>query len=144
VVRIRESLVVALSWGMLFALIGMTIGYVIWYFDPDSIDPGEHPIVIGGIIGVLGLMCGALSAAVVFAGRRVQSLRQVSLGQCVLWGAIASAAVPLVTWVPNGMVPMSALMGVVAALATHAIFRRPIDLSEQAGQELARAGRAGN
>ncbi len=49
---------IGLTWGILWAAAFVAIGQVIGILDPDSIDEGEDPILIGAIGAVIGLVSG--------------------------------------------------------------------------------------
>ena len=56
--KLRGLLGFGLTWGILWAAIITVAGMVIGVLDPDSIDPGEGPLVVGAIMGMVGFISG--------------------------------------------------------------------------------------
>ncbi len=56
--KLRGVLGIGLTWGELWAAIGLAVALVVGVVDPDSIDPGEEPIIVAGFVGVVGFISG--------------------------------------------------------------------------------------
>lgn len=96
-----------------------------WIVDPDSIDPGEGPLIAGAIVGFQGLVAGvAFGILLSFAEARKRIL-DLSLVRVAIWGLLASAALPFLTGMPAGMLWLVCLLGAASASASVAIARSP-------------------
>jgi len=113
--KLRGALSIAVTWGGVWAAIFAAIAFVIGIVDPDSIDAGEGPVRIAGIGAMFGFISGAVFAALFTATEGRKTLRDLSLGRAALWGAVATAAFPLLTPVANSMLiifcPVGAALG---------------------------------
>jgi hypothetical protein len=123
--KVRGALGIGLTWGVLWAAIAIVTGLIIGVVDPDSIDPGEGPLVAGRIIGFVGFVSGvAFSLLLSLAEQRRKSILDLSLIRVALWGAVGAAAPLLVTGMPDGMVVFTSPLGAAFASASVAIARR--------------------
>lgn len=122
--KLRGVMGIGLIWGTLWAVIGTTIGLVIGATVPGSIDPGEHPILIGAIIGVVGFICGASFGIVLSFAESRKTILDLSPTRAALWGALGSAALPLLTGMENKLIFITCPLGAVFAAASVAIARR--------------------
>lgn len=122
--KCRGALGLGVTWGVAWAAIFTAIAVVIGIFDPDSIDPGEGPLQIGVIGAIFGFVSGiAFGATLALAdGRKV--LSKLSVGRAALWGAIGTAAFPLLTPVSNSMLIILCPIGAALAAGSVAIAKR--------------------
>ena len=100
-----------------------SIGTVIGIVDPDSIDPGEEPIRIGAIVGLLGLISGLAFASVLAFTERHKKLIHLSLTRVAVWGMIGGAAFPLLTTMVDKLALITGGLGALFAAGTVAIAR---------------------
>lgn len=122
--RLRGALGITLTWGVVWAAVFAAIGVVVGIVDPDSIDPGEDPLRIGLIGGFYGLVSGAAFSALLSLAEGRKVIRSLSLGRAALWGAIATAAFPLLTPVNNSMLIFLCPIGAALAAGSVAIAKR--------------------
>jgi hypothetical protein len=110
----------SVAWAGIFAAIWVVVGIV----DPDSIDPGEGPLGVARIGAIFGFVSGiAFGVTLAMAdGRKV--LRSLSVGRAALWGAIGTAAFPLLTAVNNSMLIFVCPIGAALAAGSVAIAKR--------------------
>lgn len=113
--RFRGVIVIGLTWGVVWSAIGALISIVAGILDPETIEPGEDPVRVGTILGMIGLASGAAFAvvlAVAEAGRKVLDL---GTGRAALWGVLATALVPLVTAKPDQVLTLCPIGAALAA-----------------------------
>jgi len=122
--KVRGVLGVALTWGFLWWAIGLTVGLVIGVVDPDSIDPGEEPIVVGWIIGFVGFLSGLAFGLLLSLAEHRKTVLDLSLPRVALWGILGAAAPLLLTGMPDGMVVVTCPLGAIFAAASVAVARR--------------------
>ena len=122
--KLRGAVGIGLTWGILWAVIGYTISVVIGLIDPDSIDPGESPIRLGAIIGLVGFVSGVGFGAVLSAIERKKTILDLSLVRVAIWGIIGSAALPLLTNMHNSLILFTGPLGAAFAAASVAIARK--------------------
>jgi hypothetical protein len=79
--NLRSLLGIALTWGILWATVMMVVGTIIGVVDPDSIDPGEEPIVLGAMVGLVGFICGVVFSGILFIAERSKTLIDLSLSR---------------------------------------------------------------
>lgn len=115
---------IGLIWGILWAALAMIMGTIIGLIDPDDIGPGEEPIVLAPMIGLVGFICGVVFGAVVSTAERREPAFDLPLMRVAMWGILVSAALPLVTGkgVPEMLVTVP--LGAVSAMASVAIVRK--------------------
>ena len=116
------------AWGAIFALIGVIIGLV----NPESVDPGEGPIRIGGIGFIYGLVSGAAFGVLLSVSERRKGILELSMPRAIVWGVLGTALFPLLTPVHDSMVlivcPIGAALAAGSlALAKHAALRAAPD-----------------
>lgn len=133
--RIRGALGVGLTWAVLWALFGLTIGVAILYFDPASIDQGEDPASMAGILATAGFFCGTLFAGILTFAERKNSLRNMSLWRAAFWGALGGVALPLLTTMNDQVIFNTAPLGALSATLLIALARRAERRTPQAVQE---------
>jgi len=122
--KLRGALGIGLSWAVIWALFGLSIGFAILYFDPASIDQGEDPLNMARIIGTVGFMCGLVFAGVLAFAERHTKLRDMSLWRAAFWGAIGGAALPLLTTMNDQIALNTVPLGVISATFAVALARR--------------------
>ena len=135
--RLRGALGIALTWGVLWAPIGLALGLILAALRPGDIDPGEGPGRIAAVFGVVGFLSGLGSAALLSLGEQRKTIRQLSPARVALWGALGAAAIPLLIGADASMALMTGSMGALFAAGSTVIARRaalrdakPVDLLE--------------
>ncbi len=73
----------------------MIVGVIIGIVDPDSIDPGEGPVVVAAIIGPMGLFSGVAFAILLSITGNGRADFDVSLTRAAGCGVLGSAVVQL-------------------------------------------------
>jgi hypothetical protein len=122
---VRGALGIGLTWGIRWGALTVVMGLIIGVVDPDSIDPGEGPLVAGRIIGFVGFLSGFTFALLLsFAEQWRKTILDLSLIRVVLWGAVGAAAPLLLTGMPDGMVVITSPLGAAFASASVAIAPR--------------------
>jgi hypothetical protein len=114
--KCRGALGISITWGSVWGAIFAAIGLIVGLVDPDSIDPGEGPIVIVGTGAILGFVSGAGFGALLSLAEAGKRIPDLSLWRAALWGALATAVYPLLTPADDSMVFL--LGPIAAALAT--------------------------
>lgn len=122
--KLRGLIGVGLTWGILWAAITALIGLVIGVVDPDSIDPGETPLIAGGIVGLQGFVAGVAFGILLSLAETRKTILDLSLIRVAIWGLLASAALPFLTDMPIGMMWFVGSLGAASASASVAIARR--------------------
>lgn len=122
--KARGILGIGLTWAVGWALVAFAIGTVIGILDPDSIDAGEEPYRIAGLLALVGLACGAAFGVILSFAERHKKVLNLSVLRAGAWGAIGSAAVPLLTAINNTVAVETGVLGALFAAATVAIARR--------------------
>jgi hypothetical protein len=114
---------IGLTWGILWAAIFAAITIVVWVIDPEDIDPGEGPIRVGAIGGAIGLVSGVLFGTLLAFTERRRAVRDIALVRAAIWGAIAAAAIPLLTGRQDQVFVLCPI-GAALAMAAVAIARK--------------------
>jgi len=122
--KLRGIVSIGLTWGTLWGFLMFVTGVIIGIVDPDSIDPGESPVVIGAILGGMGLVSGALFGILLSVAERRKTIRELSVLRAALWGAVAAAAPLVLTPAPDGMVVILCPLGAAFAAGSVALARR--------------------
>jgi len=122
--RARGIVGVGLTWGVSWALIGTAVGITIGIVDPDSIDPGESPLMVGALVGIVGFISGAAFSTLLAIAERRKTLRDLSLTRVALWGMLGSAALPLLTTMNNRVMLVTCPLGIAFATVSLLIARR--------------------
>jgi hypothetical protein len=76
---LRGAVGVGLTWGGAWGGIFAVLGLVAWLFDPDSIGPGEGPVVIIGTGALLGLVSGAVFSGLLLLAEGGKELGRLSV-----------------------------------------------------------------
>jgi hypothetical protein len=119
----------SVAWAAIFALLAVVVGVV----DPDSIDPGEGPLRVAGIGAVFGFISGAGFGLLLSMAEGRKRLRGLSVWRAALWGALGTAAFPLLTSVDNRMLYLVCPIGAALAASWVAIAKRGAPRDEPIG-----------
>ncbi len=119
--KLRDAVVITVSWGILWAALGAVIGLVIGVFNPNSIDPGEHPTGMAWILARVGAISGFIFSVLLFIFERQKTLAELPLFRAVLWGVLASAVFPLLTILERATTTCP--FGAISAMVSVAIAR---------------------
>jgi hypothetical protein len=122
--NLRSLLGIGLIWGILWSLLALTIGTAIGLIDPADIDPGEEPIVLAPIVGLVGFIGGVVFAALVSTAERGEPIHDIPLIRVALWGVLVAAAVPLVNGKVLPEVLVTIPLGAISALLSVGIVRK--------------------
>lgn len=137
--KLRGVLAIGLTWGVLWAAIGAVTALIIGATIPGSIDPGEDPLTMAGIIGLVGVFSGMAFGTVLSLAERRKTLLQLSPIRAAVWGIVGGAALPLLTTMNNELMFITCPLGAVFAAGSVAIARR----GELRGSEHGKAGPPG-
>lgn len=121
--RLRGAVTVGLTWSVLWIIVALVLFGVISIVAPGQIDPGEGPGVALPILGAVGFLSGLGFSALLSVIERRRSLERLSIPRAALWGALGSAAVPVLMGTDGSMWPVTAGMGAIFAAGTLAIAR---------------------
>jgi hypothetical protein len=122
--KLRGMVGVAATWGLAWGAIFATIGLVIWVFDPDSIGPGDDPLLVVRIGATYGLITGASFGVLLGLAERNRSIADLSLARVALWGAVAASVFPLVSPANNAMLVFLCPIGAGLAAGSIALAKR--------------------
>lgn len=128
--KCRGALVMGAIWSAVWAAIFGALFLVIGLLDPDSIDPGEGPLRAVWIGAVFGLVSGTAFGVVLSLAEGRKGIRGLSIWRAALWGAVGTAAFPLLTAVDNRMVYLVCPIGAALAATWVALAKK----AERAGQ----------
>jgi hypothetical protein len=103
------------AWSLVWAVAIFIIGNIILQIDPDSIDPGEEPIRMAGMVAPVGAASGLVFGILLALLERGRSLADASLVQVLLCSIIAGAALPLLTPMNNHLLVNTIPLGMIAA-----------------------------
>ena len=121
---LRGLLGIGLTWGIVWAAVMIAVGMIIEVVDPDSIDPGEEPIVLGAVVGLVGFISGLVFGGLLSIAERQKTISDLSLSRVAMWGILVSAAFPLLAGKDIRMMLFLGPLGAVSALASVALARR--------------------
>jgi len=122
--NLRGVLGIGVTWGILWAAVATSVGMIIGVMDPDSIDAGEEPIVLGLMSGVVGFISGVVFAILLSVAERRKTILDLSLSRVAMWGILVGAALPLLTGKDIRMMLFTGPLGAVSATASVAIERK--------------------
>ena len=122
--ELRRLVGIGLIWGVLWMALVMIAGTIIGVVDPDSIDPGEEPIVLAPMVGLAGFVCGVVFSALVAAVERAKPIVDLSYFRVVMWGTLVCAALPLVMGKAAPEMIVTAPLGALSAVLSVAIVRK--------------------
>ena len=122
--RLRGAAGIALTWGSLWAAIGVVLALAIGVLRPEEIDPGEGPGKVAAVLGLAGFLSGIGFAALLSVGEKRRTIRELSLRRVALWGALGGAAIPALIGAPVGEGWVTATLGGLVAAGSVAVARR--------------------
>ena len=122
--KCRGALGLGLTWSVAWAAIFVLLGVIIGLVDPDSIDPGEEPFRVAWIGAVFGFISGTVFGAVLSLAEGRRLLRGLSVWRAALWGALGTAAFPLLTGVDDRLVFFVCPIGAALAATCVAVAKR--------------------
>jgi hypothetical protein len=122
--KLRGVIGIGLTWGILWALIGATLGLIMRITVPGSIDPGENELVMGAMTGFVGVVSGVGFGILLSFAESRKTILDLSLGRVAIWGLLGSAALPLLTGMQNKLVLITCPLGAAFAMASVSIARR--------------------
>lgn len=93
--NLRALLGISLTWGILWTAVWASIGIIIAVVNPDSIDPGEGPMVFVAIFGPMGLFSGLVFGILLSFWERGRTIPDLPPGRAILWGILGSAIVQI-------------------------------------------------
>jgi hypothetical protein len=115
---------IGMSWSIVWGAFFATLVLIIGVFRPEDIDLGEGPIEVSRIGLIVGFVSGAIFGTILSFAENRKSLLDLSLIRMAIWGMLAAAAWPLLTYVDDSMVFILCPLGAVCAAASVAIARR--------------------
>ena len=121
---LRGLLGIGLTWGIVWAAVMIAVGMITEVVDPDSIDPGEEPIVLGAMVGLVGFISGLVFGGLLSIAERQKTISDLSLSRVAMWGILVSAAFPLLAGKDIRMMLFLGPLGAVSALTSVALARR--------------------
>lgn len=121
--KLRGVISISLIWGILWAVVFGIIATIIGIVDPDSIDPGEEPVIIALMGGAFGAVSGVAFGILLALAESGRDIRNFSLLRAALWGMLSAAVFPLLAGKYNQVLVMCPI-GIVVALTLAAISRK--------------------
>lgn len=113
-----------LTWSFAFAAFFLALTAVIGFFDPDSIDPGESPILFARIGALIGFIVGSTFGVLFSFAEARKRILHLSVVRAGLWGAIASSLFPLLTTATDTMIIVMAPIGAILGATSVAVAKR--------------------
>ncbi|MFN0112176.1 MAG: hypothetical protein ACKVZH_25225 [Blastocatellia bacterium] len=129
--KLRGVVSIGLTWGIVWTVIFAIIATIIGIVDPDSIDTGEEPAIIGLMGGAFGLVAGVVFGALLAVAESGRAIRNLSLPRAAIWGVLGSAVFPLLAGKYNQVLVMCPIGAVVAVALIAAIRNAEPDDSSQ-------------
>lgn len=121
--KVRGVMGIGLTWGILWAAIFAALVAVAGSIDPNDIAPGEAPIDVWPIGGVVGLVSGVTFGTLLSFAESGKAILSISLIRAAMWGILGSAVFPLLTS-RQSMVIVLCPIGAALAVASVAIARK--------------------
>lgn len=122
--RLRGAFGIAVTWGALWAVIGVALTLAVRVVRPEEIDPGEGPGKVAAVLGLVGFLSGLGFAGLLLLGERRRTIRELPLGRVALWGFLGAAAIPLLTGADVGEGWITGSLGGIFAATSLAVARR--------------------
>lgn len=122
--RLRGAAGIAVTWGVLWALLGLALGAVVLVVKPEDVDPGEGPAKIALVLGFVGFLAGLSFAALLLLAERRRTLQELALARVALWGVLGASGIPLLTGADASMAFITGPLGALFATASVALARR--------------------
>jgi len=85
-----------LIWGVLWVALGILAGTIIGIVDPHEIDPGEKPVVLAPMIGLVGFICGVAFGALLSTAKKGEPFYSLPSSRAAMGGILVAAALPIV------------------------------------------------
>ena len=120
----RGMLGVGVTWGAVWGAIFAGIFLVAAIVDPDSIDPGEGPLVILRTGAIYGIVSGAVFGLLLSLLERGRQVADLSPLRAAAMGAVAAAPFILLTPADDRMLLFLAPIGAGIAAASVGVARR--------------------
>lgn len=114
---------ITLSWGILWAVLTLLGGTIFGLVDPKDIGVGEEPPVLAPVVGLVGLLCGAVFSALLYIFERQKAVGDLSLIRVALWGILVSAVLPLVMGKGVSEMIVTVPVGALSALISVTLLR---------------------
>jgi len=122
--RLRGALGIGVTWGVLWAGLGLVFWLLMRALRPGDIDPGEGLGRVLPILSLVGLLSGLGFAGILALAERRRTVGALSLGRVALWGLLGGVAIPLLMGTDGSMGWLTGPMGAGFAAASVALARR--------------------
>jgi hypothetical protein len=122
--RCRGAFGIGMVWGAAWAAFLAAASVIIGIFDPDSIDPGEGPLMLARFGAAFGFVSGAAFGVLLSLTESRKGILKLSLPRAALWGVLGSAALPLLTPMNDSILVFACPLGAALAAGTVALARR--------------------
>lgn len=93
--HLRRVFAVAIAWALTWLTVMMLIGATIAVVDPNSIDPGEGPLMALAVFGPMGLFSSVVFAALLFWSDRTSPAATRSFARVVACSIFGTAIVQI-------------------------------------------------
>lgn len=113
-----------LIWGVLWVALGILAGTIIGIVDPHEIDPGEEPVVLAPMIGLVGFICGVAFGALLSTAKKAEPFYSLPSSRAAMVGILVAAALPIVAGKGLPEMLVTVPLGAVSAMASVAILRK--------------------
>lgn len=128
---LRGAIGTGATWALLWTLVGTGIALALKVWQPDDFDQGETLTRAIQIFATIGFLSGIGFASVFSIVERRRELNQLSLVRTAMWGAIGSAAIPLLMGANSNQAFITAPLGAVFAVTTLMLARRASNQDNQ-------------
>ncbi len=122
--RVATLSAVGLIWGVLWVALAIIAGTLIGFIDPADIGPGEEPLVLAPMIGLVGFACGLVFAALVATVEKRQAIFDAPLARICAWGMLVCAALPFIAGKGLPEILVTIPLGALSAITSVASLRR--------------------
>jgi len=122
----RGALAMGGLWGAVWACIFAALVLVVGLLDPDTIDPGEGPWAVAKVGAIFGFVSGIGFAILLTLAEGRKAIGRLALRRAAFWGALGTAAFPLLTPVDNGMLLIVCPIGAGLAVASVALAKKAV------------------
>jgi hypothetical protein len=130
--RLRGALGLALTWSVVWTVLGGLLAGATYLLFPQDFDPGETVPVIIGLFALLGFLAGLGFAAVLTFAERRHQLTQLTVWRGALWGAIGAVGSQLLLGGALSMVLILAPLGALLGAASFAVARKALPTANEA------------
>ena len=121
--RLRGALGICMTWGVLWATIGLVLGFILGVVRPDQIEPGEGPGRIATVLGLFGFLSGLGFAGLFSLAEGRRTIHELSLRRVALWGLLGAGAIPMLTGGDASVGLITGSLGALFATASVAMAR---------------------